>query len=103
MSKTNDNLNNQIDSKRNNALPMLLSYRKQYWLNHCEYILDNFLLTWANETLSCPLDQCEQIAVLIENRIDNQWLFTVLNTILMCPPKTSLCLITDNSDTKDKK
>ncbi len=102
MCKMNGNLNNQIDSKRNKSLPMLLSYRKQYWLNHCEYILENFLLSWANKISSYPLEKSAQIAVLIENRIDNQWLFTVLNTMLMCPQNTSLCLITDNNDTKDK-
>ena len=99
MSKTNEDLK---DSKRNEALPMLLAYRKHYWLNHCQYILENFLLDWAKECSTYPLEQCEQIVVLIENRIDDQWLFTVLNTILMCPENTSLCLITDDNNTQGK-
>ena len=33
--------------------------------------------------------------VLIENRLDDQWLFTVLNTWLMCPTDSEFLLIVD--------
>ena len=33
--------------------------------------------------------------VLIDNRIDEQWLFTVLNTWLMCTPDSEFVLISD--------
>ncbi len=96
------NENNQSDQnlKFNTqaALPMLLEYRKYIWLSHCEYILKDFLIPWAQTKLNQTKDKYEQIIVLIENRIDKQWLFTVLNTILMCPENTGICFITDSKN-----
>ena len=35
--------------------------------------------------------------VLIDNRINEQWLFTVLNTWLMCPTDSEFVLIADQN------
>jgi len=77
------------------ALPQLLQYRERRWLDHCADVLQHLLLPIAREWRWDPEGQARRGAVLIENRIDQQWLFTVLNTALMCPPDTQLCLITD--------
>ncbi|MCP9775692.1 DUF5672 family protein [Cyanobium sp. WAJ14-Wanaka] len=77
------------------ALPALLRYRQQLWLSHCGQVLESVLLPLAGRGLLHRDRGGDKAAVLIENRIDNQWLFTVLNTALMCPSGTSLCLICD--------
>jgi len=77
------------------ALPQLLGYRERRWLDHCRDVLDHLLLPMARQWRRQPEQTVHQGAVLIENRINTQWLFTVLNTALMCPGGIQLCLITD--------
>ena len=77
------------------ALPQLLRYRERRWLSHCADVLQNLLLPIAQQWRHQPLAFPRFGAVLIDNRHDQQWLFTVLNTSVMCPPGTQLCLITD--------
>lgn len=89
-----------LSSNVEQALPMLLKYKEEFWLNHCNFILNDFLLPWARRNLHSQELECDQYVILIENRIDNQWLFTVLNTLLMSPPKTGFCLITDKQSQK---
>jgi len=79
------------------ALPQLLQYRERRWLDHCADVLEHLLLPLAQRGHNQPQLDAVRGAVLIENRIDQQWLFTVLNTALMCPPGTQLCLITDRA------
>jgi hypothetical protein len=79
------------------ALPQLLAYRERRWLDHCSDVLNELLLPMAQQWRRAPLAQPKRGAVLIENRINHQWLFTVLNTALMCPSDTQLCLITDGA------
>lgn len=78
------------------ALPQLLCYRERRWLDHCRDVLDHLLVPLAQRWRRNPRLQPKRGAVLIENRINRQWLFTVLNTALMCPEGTQLCLITDS-------
>ncbi|NDC35874.1 MAG: hypothetical protein EBZ51_10980 [Synechococcaceae bacterium WB9_2_112] len=77
------------------ALEQLLAYRQRRWLSHCSDVLHELLLPIARQWRDQPQAQALRGAVLIENRIDQQWLFTVLNTALMCPTGTQLCLISD--------
>ena len=77
------------------ALPQLLAYRERRWLDHCSDVLAELLLPMAHQWRRAPLAQAKRGALVIENRINHQWLFTVLNTSLMCPAGTQLCLITD--------
>ena len=77
------------------ALEQLLAYRQRRWLSHCSDVLQELLLPIARQWRDQPQAQALRGAVLIENRIDQQWLFTVLNTALMCPTGTQLCLISD--------
>jgi hypothetical protein len=77
------------------ALPELLRYRQRRWLTHCRDVLEELLLPVARQWPKQPPQTARQGAVLIENRIDQQWLFTVLNAALLCPGGTQLCLITD--------
>ena len=79
------------------ALPQLLKYRERRWRDHCNDVLHELLLPLARQWRPQPHRVANRGAVLIENRIDSQWLFTVLNTALMCPPGTQLCLIVDGA------
>jgi hypothetical protein len=83
---------------REQALPDLLGYRKELWINHCKYILNKLLIpianTWKEEKNLC----INYGAIIIENRIDCQWLFTILNTLVMCPKGTQICLVTDRAN-----
>jgi hypothetical protein len=76
------------------ALPTLLRYREQRWLDHCSYVLRTLLIPLAQNGQLAAGQPAKRAAVLIDNRINDQWLFTVLNTVMMCPPGTQLCLIT---------
>tara|TARA_B100000700_G_C15026284_1_gene848316 strand:- start:77 stop:1027 length:951 start_codon:yes stop_codon:yes gene_type:complete len=100
-SKSESNRARHLSSS--DAMPMLLSYRKNLWLNHCEYVLTKFLLPWAQAKPIFINENYSQIIVLIENRINSQWLFTILNTILMCPPNTGLVLILDEDSENQAK
>ena len=46
---------------------------------------------------------CQRAVVLIDNRIDEQWLFTVLNTWLMCPTDSEFVLIADANSVASSK
>ena len=80
---------------KSNALPALLSYRQKIWQNHCNYVLSNLLIPMANQWQQSSNQNINYGAVLIENRIDTQWYFSVLNTILMAPSGTQICIVTD--------
>jgi hypothetical protein len=75
------------------ALPMLLNYREQRWLDHCAYVLRTLLIPLAQNGQLAATQPATRAAVVIDNRINNQWLFTVMNTFMMCPSGTQLCLI----------
>ena len=96
MRKSSMNSFESSEDKRQLALPSLIAYRRYIWLNHCNYILKNFLLEWAEKYKIKKAVKYDNLVVLIENRIDEQWLFTILNTILMCPKNTNFCLIIDS-------
>ena len=74
---------------------LLLEQRKQHWLMHCRFVLERILMPLCHgghvQTTTSP----KRAVVLIDNRIDEQWLFTVLNTWLMCPTDSEFVLITD--------
>ncbi len=82
------------------ALPALLDYREKFWTNHCEYCLRTFLIPYFQKNQKSTNTICCRQALLIENRISNQWLFTILNTILMTPDDTQIILITDQENKK---
>ena len=88
---------------KSNALPALLSYRQQIWQNHCNYVLSNLLIPMANQWQQSSNQNINYGAVLIENRIDTQWYFSVLNTILMAPSGTQICIVTDKESLEKAK
>ncbi|MCB4406948.1 DUF5672 family protein [Synechococcus sp. MU1642] len=79
-------------------LKLILEHREHQWLQHCKFVLEKILLPICHEGLAFSQKPSERAAVLIENRIDHQWLFTVLNTWLMCPQGTEILLITDRAN-----
>ena len=88
---------------RENARPALIRWRWQVWQAHCTAILERLLLP-AIQNGSLRGDMiCESLAdarsslLLVENRIDDQWLFTCLNGLLMAPPSSRLCVVADHS------
>ena len=76
-------------------LDLLLEQRKQHWLMHCRFVLEHLLLLLCVEGHVKTTAPCQRAVVLIDNRIDEQWLFTVLNTWLMCPTDSEFVLIAD--------
>ena len=79
-------------------LKLILEHREQQWLQHCNFVLEKILLPLCRKGLALSQSPSKRAAVLIENRINNQWLFTVVNTWLMCPQGTELLLITDQAN-----
>ena len=76
-------------------LDLLLEQRKQHWLMHCRFVLERLLIPLCLEGHVKTTAPCQRAVVLIDNRIDEQWLFTVLNTWLMCPTDSAFVLIAD--------
>ena len=76
-------------------LELLLEQRRQHWLMHCRFVLEWLLKLLCYGGHVKTLGPCKRAVVLIENRIDDQWLFTVLNTWLMCPTDSEFVLIAD--------
>ena len=76
-------------------LDLLLKQRKEHWLMHCRFVLEKLLTPLCEKRYVKTTTPCKQAVVLIENRIDEQWLFTVLNTWLMCPKDSEFALIVD--------
>ena len=76
-------------------LDLLLEHRKQHWLMHCRFVLERILMPLCREGNVKTTAPCQRAVVLIDNRIDEQWLFTVLNTWLMCPTDSAFVLIAD--------
>ena len=62
---------------------------------HCRFVLEKLLTPLCEKRYVKTTTPCKQAVVLIENRIDEQWLFTVLNTWLMCPKDSEFALIVD--------
>ena len=84
-------------------LDLLLEQRREHWLLHCRFVLERLLMPLCNDGHIKTEEPCQRAIVLIDNRIDVQWLFTVLNTWLMCPPDSTFVLIADaNSVTQAK-
>ena len=77
-------------------LYLLLEQRKQHWLTHCRFVLERLLIPLCDEGHIKTTTPSNRAVVLIDNRIDEQWLFTVLNTWLMCPTDSHFVLITDS-------
>ena len=78
-------------------LDLLLDQRKEQWLTHCEFVLERLLLPLCSKGHVKTTTNSQRAVVLIENRIDKQWLFTVLNTWLMCPNDSEFVLIADEN------
>lgn len=62
---------------------------------HCRFVLERLLIPLCLEEHVKTTAPCQRAVVLIDNRIDEQWLFTVLNTWLMCPTDSAFVLIAD--------
>ena len=85
-------------------LDLLREQRKQHWLMHCRFVLERLLVPLASEGHVKTTSPSQRALVLIDNRIDEQWLFTILNTWLMCPTDSAFVLIADaNTVTPAKK
>ena len=82
-------------------LDLILEQRKEYWLMHCRFILKRLFIPLCSEGHVKTKTPSQRSVVLIENRINEQWLFTVINSWLMCPTDTEFTLISD-SKSKDK-
>jgi hypothetical protein len=78
-------------------LVLVLEHRRHQWEQHCHFVLERLLLPLCQEAVVQTRVPCQQAVVLIENRINLQWLFTLLNSWLMCPLGTEFCLITDRA------
>ena len=76
-------------------LDLLLEQRKQHWLMHCRFVLERLLMPLCHEGHVKTTAPCQRAVVLIDNRVDEHWLFTVLNTWLMCPKDSEFVLIAD--------
>ena len=76
-------------------LDLLLEQRKQHWLMHCRFVLERLLMPLCFEGVVTTTDPSQRAVVLVDNRIDEQWLFTLLNTWLMCPKDSEFVLIAD--------
>ena len=76
-------------------LDLLLEQRREHWLLHCRFVLERLLMPLCNNGHIKTEEPCQRAIVLIDNRIDVQWLFTVLNTWLLCPPDSTFVLIAD--------
>lgn len=76
-------------------LDLLLEHRKEHWLTHCRLVLERLLIPLCLEGCVKTTAPSERAVVLIDNRIDEQWLFTVLNTWLMTPTDSAFVLIAD--------
>ena len=84
-------------------LCLLIEQRKQHWLMHCRFVLERLLIPLCHKGHVKTTVPCQRAVVLIENRIDEQWLFTVLNTWLMCPTDTEFLLIADSNSVAQAK
>ena len=76
-------------------LDLLLNQRKEQWLMHCRFVLEQLLMPLCREGQVKTTTPLQRAVVLIDNRIDKQWLFTVLNTWLMCPKDSEIVVIAD--------
>ena len=76
-------------------LDLLLEKREQHWLMHCQFVLQRLLIPLCHKGHIKTTSPYQRSIVLIDNRIDEQWLFTVLNSWLMCPKDSQFVLITD--------
>ena len=83
--------------KASDALDQLIRYRKAQWTQHCCYVLEHLLLPIAPYIHSTPTEKCERGILLIDNRINDQWLFTVLNSWLMAPKDCIITIICDSN------
>ena len=78
-------------------LSLTVEHRKALWLKHSHFVLDRVLLPLCEEHLVRTPVPCQRVLVLIENRINQQWLFTVLNSWLMAPLDMEFWLIADQA------
>ena len=77
-------------------LQELVNYRYHTWHKHCNYLLDKFLVPYFQQGLYKTSPKNKRSIVLVENRINKQWLFTALHALLMCPSQTAICFVCDN-------
>ena len=84
-------------------LDLLLEQRKEHWLMHCRFVLERLLIPMCQEGHVKTPTNCQRAVIIIDNRIDKQWLFTVLNTWLMCPKDSEFMLITDERSVAQAK
>ena len=88
--------------EENQPLDLLREQRKQHWLMHCHFVLERLLIPLCQMGHVKTTVPSNRAVVLIDNRIDKQWLFTVLNTWLMCPTDSAFVPIADaNSDSSE--
>ncbi len=79
-----------------NPINRILGYRQDIWLNHCSYVLEQLFKPYFKGNNSFIHNKDLYAAVVIDTRINQQWLFTILNSVLMSPKGTKLVILTDN-------
>ena len=84
-------------------LNLLVEQRRQHWLLHCRLVLEQLLIPLCRKGIVKTTMPSKRSIVLIDNRPDEQWLFTLLNTWLMCPTDSGFVLVTDSSNTARQK
>ena len=84
-------------------LNLLVEQRRQHWLLHCRLVLEQLLIPLCRKGIVKTTMPSKRSIVLIDNRPDEQWLFTLLNTWLMCPTDSGFVLVTDSSNTARTK
>ena len=55
-------------------LKLILEHREQQWTQHCNFVLEKILLPICREGLAFSQKSNKRAFVLIENRINRQWL-----------------------------
>ncbi len=80
------------------ALPNLLRYRERRWHEHCQLMLEELILPYIEKNNKWETITPKRSIVIIENRVNKQWLFTLLNSLIMCPKNTGVVLVIDKKN-----
>ncbi len=82
----------------------LIAYRQNLFFNHCSYALNKFLIPYIYSLkintgvgYDSYTTYSDRAAIILENRIDEYWLFSILNTWLMCPADTKIIAVIDDN------
>ncbi|WP_162176463.1 DUF5672 family protein [Synechococcus sp. KORDI-100] len=75
---------------------LIIDYRERLFINHCVFSLDQLFPHIDFQADAKIKGYNEYGAIIIDNRINSQWLFTIANTATMCPVGTHIYAVCDN-------